>query len=102
MAVQDTRAEDELIAHYIQENPYKPGRANARLVESGMAVWAFIGRLEAENWDEAQIAQNYELSAAQVRAAIAFYRRYKEIIDDRREGNRRIADLLFDGTTLPR
>ncbi len=102
MASQKTRIEDELIARYIEEDPYKPGRANARLVESGMTVWAFIGRLEAEDWDEGCVAEHYELSPEQVKAAVAFYRRYKAIIDDRREGNRRIADLALDGTTLPR
>jgi uncharacterized protein (DUF433 family) len=102
MALQRTYTEDELIARYIEEDPYKPGRANARLAESGMAVWAFIGRLESENWDEARVAENHELSPGQVKAAIVFYRRYKEIIDDRREGNRRVADLLFDCTALPR
>jgi uncharacterized protein (DUF433 family) len=98
MATQKTRTEDELIARYIEEDRYKPGHANARLVESGMAVWAFIGWLEAANWDEAQAAEDHEISSEQVRAAIAFYKRYKDIIDDRREGNNRIADLLFDDT----
>jgi uncharacterized protein (DUF433 family) len=91
-------SEDELVARYIALNPYKPGRANARLVESGMAVWAFIGWLEAANWDEAQAAEDHEISSEQVRAAIAFYKRYKDIIDDRREGNSRIADVLFNDT----
>lgn len=42
---------DVAFARYIEENPFKPGVANARLVESGMAIWAFAGALEAPGND---------------------------------------------------
>lgn len=77
-----------LFERFIEENPHKPGRANARLVESGMAVWAFAGAWEAAGFDAARVAEDYELSLAQVEAAIRYYQRYKDIIDDRRAANR--------------
>lgn len=89
----ETLTEDELIARYMEENPHKPSRANYRLVESGTPIWVFIGRYEALNGDAEQIAKNYDISMEQVAAAIAYYKRYKEIIDDRRMSNMRRAEL---------
>lgn len=83
-----TETDDELIARYLEPNPYKPGKAYYRLVESGMAMWVFAGRLEAANYDLAQVAWEYDISPAQIDAALAFYERYKEIVDDRRTSNR--------------
>ena len=84
---------EEQFSRYIEENPFKPGLANARLVESGMAIWAFAGALEAAGNDAARVAQDYELSPEQVAAAIAYYERFKDIIDDRRAANRLSAIL---------
>ncbi|MDI3340157.1 MAG: hypothetical protein QJR03_06450 [Sphaerobacter sp.] len=33
---------DSLIARYIEPNPARPGVAEARLIESGVPVWAII------------------------------------------------------------
>jgi len=87
------REPDVSLARYIEENPFKPGVANARLVESGMAIWAFAGALEAAGSDPEQVAHDYELSREQVGAAIAYYQRHKEIIDDRRVANRLAAAI---------
>ena len=84
---------EERFVRYIEENPFKPGIANARLVESGMAIWAFAGALEAAENDSVRLAHDYELSPEQVEAAIAYYQRYKEIIDDRRVANQLSATL---------
>jgi uncharacterized protein (DUF433 family) len=88
---QRNREPDATYARYIEENPFKPGVANARLVESGMAIWAFAGALEAARNDPECIARDYELSREQVDAAIAYYQRHKEVIDDRRVANRSTA-----------
>ena len=88
---QQNRKADAIFAHYIEENPFKPGVANARLVESGMAIWAFAGALEAAGNDPERIAHDYELSPEQVAAAITYYHRHKDVIDDRRMANRSTA-----------
>lgn len=88
----ETLTEDELIARYMEENRHKPSRANYRLVESGTPIWVFIGRYEAYNGDVAQLAANYGISREQIAAALAYYKRYKEIIDDRRMANMRRAE----------
>jgi uncharacterized protein (DUF433 family) len=90
---QRNRKLDAALARYIEENPYKPGVANARLVESGMAIWAFAGALEAAGSDPERVAHDYELSREQVDAAIAYYQHHKDVIDDRRAANRLTATL---------
>lgn len=93
LARMQTHAEtdDELIARYLEPNPYKPGKANYRLVESGMAMWAFANVLEAENGNLAYIADGWEISPAQIDAAIAFYERHREVVDDQRIANSNFA-----------
>lgn len=101
LARMQTHAEtdDELIARYLEPNPYKPGKAHYRLVESGMSVWAFAGWLVAANGDLAFLAEDLELSPAQVDAALAFYERHKEIVDDHRGAAP--PDPIRDAAILP-
>ncbi len=91
--------DDELIARYLEPNPYKLGKANYRLLESGMAMWVFAGRLEAANHDLAQIAWEYEISPAQIDAALAFYEQHRAAIDDHRGAAP--PDPLRDADVLP-
>ncbi len=46
MLQHETLTEDELIARYIEPNPFKIGRAYFRLVESGTPMWRFAIELE--------------------------------------------------------
>ncbi len=76
--------EAELIARHIEENPYKPGAADVRLKESGVAVWAFIAYWQAaRGGDLAAAAADYELSPEATQAALAYYRQHRELIDAR-------------------
>jgi uncharacterized protein (DUF433 family) len=72
----------ELIACQIEENPYKPGVADARLKDSGVAVWAFIGYLQAaRGGDVTAAATDYQLSPAATQAALAYYRQHRKLVD---------------------
>jgi uncharacterized protein (DUF433 family) len=77
----------KLIEEHIEQNPNRPGLADAWLKDYGVPVWALIGYLEAVHGDIARTAADYDVPVDAVRAAIAFYRRYKSIIDDRRGVN---------------
>ena len=79
--------EQLLIERWIERNPHKPGKANARVREHGVSVWALIGHAQAIRGDSAQVAGDYELPQEAVEAAFAFYRRHKAIIDDRLAAN---------------
>ncbi|MBI3972820.1 MAG: hypothetical protein HY332_16205 [Chloroflexi bacterium] len=79
--------DEALINQYIEESPYYPGKADARLREHGVPVWALIGHAQAINGDASQVAHDYDLPPEAVEAAFAFYRRYKAIIDDRLAAN---------------
>jgi uncharacterized protein (DUF433 family) len=79
--------EEELIARHIEPDPHKPERAEARVVGSGVHVWALIPHLQAENGDLEAAAAHYDLTTEQVEAAAAYYRRNQSVIDARIEAN---------------
>lgn len=87
VAEPDERGEQMLIERWIERNPHKPGKANARVREHGVSVWALIGHAQAVRGDSARVAGDYELPHDAVEAAFAFYRRHKAIIDDRLAAN---------------
>jgi uncharacterized protein (DUF433 family) len=78
---------DELIKKYVEPNPNRPGPADVRLVPSGVSVWAIIGYLEAVHGDICQTATDYCIFEEAVRAALAYYRKHREVIDGRIAAN---------------
>jgi len=83
--------DDDLIARYIEPNPHRPGLDEARLVGWGVAVWALVGYLTAVGGDIAQVAEDYDLPREAVEAALAYYRRHKDLIDARIAANTEFA-----------
>jgi len=79
--------EDQLIARHIEPDAHKPERAEARVVGSGVHVWALIPHLQAENGDLEAAAAHYDLTTEQVEAAAAYYHRHQSAIDARIEAN---------------
>jgi uncharacterized protein (DUF433 family) len=79
--------DQELIEKYIEPNPHRPGIAEARVVGYGVSVWALVGYLEAVHGDVARVANDYRLPREAVEAALAYYRRHKNLIDARLEAN---------------
>jgi uncharacterized protein (DUF433 family) len=77
--------EQKLVERYIDlgTDRYPGGRADARLREYGVPVWALIGQLRALDGDLEQLARDYELPREAVEAALAYYRCNKEYIDAR-------------------
>lgn len=74
---------DKLIQCYIEPNPHKPGAAEARLRKSGVSVWAIVDYWYGVNFDKTQTAQDYDLPAEAVDAALAYYKKHKALIDAR-------------------
>jgi uncharacterized protein (DUF433 family) len=79
---------DELIARYVELDPERPSKANARLKVSHVPVWALAGYSGTVGGDVDRIAEDYDLPREEVEAALAFYERHKVIIDDRLAANR--------------
>jgi uncharacterized protein (DUF433 family) len=75
--------DDKLIARYIEQNPYYPSLDAARVKEYGVSVWSLIAYLRVVEGDVAQVATDYALPREAVEAAIAYYRRHKDLIDAR-------------------
>jgi len=79
-----TTDDDALIAQFMEENPQRPGPADARLKESGAAVWAIVEYLHAAvGGDLEQAARDYEIPIEAARAVLAYYGRNRSIIDAR-------------------
>jgi uncharacterized protein (DUF433 family) len=79
---------DGLIARYIEENPAKPGPADARLIGYGVPVWALIGYLPAVGRRAQSVAADYDLPLEAVEAALAYYKQHQSAIDARLAANR--------------
>lgn len=77
--------EQALVERYIDldTDQYPGGRADVRLREYGVPIWALIGQLRALDGDVEQLARDYELPREAVDAALAYYRCNKEYIDAR-------------------
>jgi uncharacterized protein (DUF433 family) len=72
----------KLIDTYIERDPRRP--EDARLREHGVTVWTLIGYWrDVVGGDVEQVAQDYEVPAEAVRAALAYYERHRELFDAR-------------------
>jgi uncharacterized protein (DUF433 family) len=81
-----------LIEQYIEQDPSRPGRYNARLKDYGVHVWALISYLQVVDWDVERTAHDYDVPREAVEAALAYYREHKDIIDARIEANNTLDD----------
>ena len=75
-------AQAALIRRYVQENPRQPGFADARLAQSGVAVWALVAYQRAVGSLDV-VAHDYDLPVQEVEAAFAYYQRHQPTIDAR-------------------
>ena len=77
----------ELIAQYIELDPAKPSRSEARLIGSGVPVWAIIGHYQATGRSPQYVAESYDIPVAAVLAALAYYQQHMALIEDRLTAN---------------
>ena len=87
MAIPQKRSdldEQKLIEQYVDLDYDRfGGRADARLKESGVSVWAIVAYLDVYDGDANKVAEVYELSPEEMMAALAYYRQNKAYIDAR-------------------
>jgi uncharacterized protein (DUF433 family) len=77
----------ERIQHQLEQNPYKPGADEVRLVGYGVSVWALIAYLHAAGGDLKRTAHAYDVPLDAVQAAVDYYQTHREIIDARIAAN---------------
>lgn len=82
-----TMSDRELVAALIEPDPYHPGSMNVVVRERRVPVWALVNYLVAAEGDIDRVAADYRISTDAVRAALAYYKDHKEIIDARLEAN---------------
>ena len=78
----DTKRDQALVERYIAVDPFR-GRADARMKERGVHVWAVIAHLRGTDWDVSEAMRAYGLTPEMVEAAEAFYRLNRAYIDAR-------------------
>ncbi len=87
MANLPARNWDDLIARYIDTNPYRPGIADAILAEYGVPVWALVGAIRIAGATPDEVTEGYEVPREAVDAALAYYRQHRPVIDARIAAN---------------
>jgi len=82
-----TMTDHELVAALIEPDPYHPGLMDVVVRERHIPVWALVNYLVAAEGDIDVVAADYRISTDAVRAAQAYYKDHKEIIEARLEAN---------------
>jgi uncharacterized protein (DUF433 family) len=79
--------EQKLIDQHVVPDPSGRRVADARLQSSGVPVWTIVWDLRAVDGNADQVRRDYEISAEELEAALAYYRRHRAAIDARLEMN---------------
>ncbi len=78
---------DERIRAWLEPDPRRGGADEVRLKHSCVSVWAIVGYWKANGGDAARVASDYDVPVEAVEAALAWYRKYRDVIDARLEAN---------------
>jgi uncharacterized protein (DUF433 family) len=73
--------EDQLLAMHTAPDPDRGGKAYARVKPSGIPIWALIGALPGAGNEPREVARIYDISEAEMEAALVYYRRHRKYID---------------------
>ena len=82
-----TANDAELIHRWIELDPNRPGRSEARVKDHGVAVWALVGHWQATGRCAEETARSYDLPLEAVKAALASYWQNLALIEARLEAN---------------
>ena len=79
----DDPGEQRLIERHVDldTDRYPSGRADARLRDSGVSVWAIVAFLGVYGNDLDKLAEHFGLGREEVDAALAYYRRNRRHVD---------------------
>jgi hypothetical protein len=83
----DPEHAETLIQRYIEPSPHRPGKADARLRQYGVSIWALIGSLPGVGGDMASTSAAFEVPVQGVEDACAYDGRHREVIDGRIAAN---------------
>lgn len=89
------RTAQELIQAYIYFSPNRPGLDEAKVSPHGVSVWAIIGYLSGPGGNIEETAHDYDIPVDAVRAALAYYERHREVIDNRSLANEWPNEVIY-------
>jgi uncharacterized protein (DUF433 family) len=72
-----------LIERHIEQDPSRPGPADARIIQYGVPVWTLVGSVQAADGEAEPVSRDYQIPVEAVEAAIVYYLRHKAAIDAR-------------------
>ena len=72
---------DAALDAMVAEDPNEPGRHFARLVDSYQHVWVVLATLRRTHGDIGQAMAEWGVSEQEVRAAIRYYERHRDVFD---------------------
>ncbi|MEA2525717.1 MAG: hypothetical protein QOF73_2944 [Thermomicrobiales bacterium] len=75
--------DDAALDALVELDPRRSGRDNVRLRDHGHHVWAIIDYMHGRNWDIDRTKADWDLSDADVRAAIRYYEKHRDLIEAR-------------------
>jgi len=81
-------APHEIIARWIHQRRRRPGPAEAWVLPFGIPVWILIALLQLEEGDVERVAGDHRMPLEAMHAAVAFYLRHQEAIDEQIELHR--------------
>lgn len=85
--VRSKLSDAELIDLYVDASAAVGGPAEARLRRSWVPVWALIGHIPVADNNPEALAAAYDIPVEEAEAALAYYRRHRDIINARLEAN---------------
>lgn len=88
--------QESLIRQFIEINPHRPAVYEARTKDEGIPVWVLISYLDAVGGDVQKVADDYEIAAETVKAAILYFLDYPNEIAARIKGNN-VPDSIIVG-----
>ena len=83
----ENRDDDALMAKWIEPDPTRGGRADARLKEFGVHIWALAGYASPGQCDPVTLASAYNIPWEAAEAALAYYERHSVISEARIAAN---------------
>lgn len=86
MSIEAT-ANHGLVARWIRPVREHPGDPDARIVDTGIPVWAVVGNYNAARGDIEASAADYHLPREAMEAVLEYYRLHREVIDARLAAN---------------
>jgi uncharacterized protein (DUF433 family) len=78
---------------WLKDNPHRISPYDVVVMPQFISVWVLISSVQGSHGDVCQVAEDYEIPVDAVRAALAYYLRFPEVIEARIDANEEVSYL---------